>query len=151
MPRRFALIVALALSFAGSLSAQGRLARIKGVILEGQRRTPIEGARISLVGTDRTITTDSRGSFDFADLEPGQYVIQAAAIGYAVLNSPLILKERETLEVEFEAEAEGVRLPDLSVEERSTNGPMAQWLRRSPANISAAAINTNRLQNANRR
>ncbi len=133
MPMRLAhwclalLVAAVAVT---PLAAQARLGRIKGVILETQRRTPIEGARISLVGTERSTTTDARGEFTFDELEPGRYVIQAAAIGYAVLNSPLILKERETLEVEFEADAEAVRLPELSVEEKATpNGPM-DWIRR---------------------
>ena len=117
------------LGLASPAMAQARLGRIKGVILETQRRTPIEGARISLVGTPKAITTDARGEFLFDELEPGRYIIQAAAIGYAILNSPLILKERETLEIEFEAEAEAVRLPELSVEEKANNGPM-DWLRR---------------------
>ncbi len=121
--------LAMALGVAQSLDAQARLGKIKGVILETQRRTPIEGARITLVGTDKAITTDARGEFLFDELEPGRYVIQATAIGYAILNSPLILKERETLEIEFEAEAEAVRLPELSVEEKANHGPM-DWLRR---------------------
>jgi hypothetical protein len=123
------LLILAAAPVGGPLEAQGRSGRIRGVILEGQRRTPIEGARISLVGTERAATTDSRGEFEFDELEPGKYVIQAAAIGYSILNSPLILRERETLDIEFEAESEGVRLPDLTVEERANHGPM-DWLRR---------------------
>jgi hypothetical protein len=144
---RLILSAALTALFAVPVAAQGRLGRIKGVIIEGQRGTPIEGARISLVGTDRAAVTDNRGEFDFEDLEPGRYVIRAAAIGFAVLNSPLILKERETLDIQFEAESEGVRLPDLTVEERANHGPM-DWIRRKSAGrgryISRADIESRR-------
>lgn len=110
-------------------AAQARSAGIRGIIVTGQPRRPIEGARISLVGTTFSVTTDSKGMFAFGDLDPGQYVIQAAAIGFTTLSSPLMLKERETLEIEFEALEEAVKLPELTVEERANHGP-ADWLRR---------------------
>ena len=41
----------------------------------------------------------------------------------------LVLKEGETLELEFQADPEAVNLPELTVEERANYGP-ADWLRR---------------------
>lgn len=111
--------------------AQGT-SSIKGSIVavgdSGQRR-PLEGARISLVGTDRSVTTDAKGAFVLADLEAGQYTIQASAIGYSSMTSPIRLKARETLEVEFEALAEAVVLPELTVKEQANYGPF-DWIRR---------------------
>ena len=119
------------LSFAAlaSASAQPRSAAIRGIIKNVQVGVPLEGARISLVGTPHSATSDARGQFRFIDLDPGQYVIRASAIGYATMTSPLLLKESETLEVEFEANPEAVNLPELTVEERANHGP-ADWLRR---------------------
>ena len=114
---------------APGLLAQPRSGTIKGVIVTARPRRPLEGARISLVGTERSVVTDAKGLFSFPDLDPGKYVIQAAAIGYATLVSPLVLKEEETLDIEFEAQSEAVNLPDLTVEERANHGP-ADWLRR---------------------
>ena len=113
----------------GLLSAQARSAAIRGVIKNVQVGLPLEGARINLVGTPFSTTSDARGQFRFVDLDPGQYVIQASAIGFATMSSPLLLKESETLEVEFEANPEAVNLPELTVEERANHGP-ADWLRR---------------------
>jgi hypothetical protein len=124
-------VVALALTEAHPALAQARSGAIKGIIVaigEGGRR-PLAGARISLVGTPHTSTTDVRGTFHFLDLDPGRYVIQAAAIGYSTMSSPLLVKEQETLDIEFEAQAEAVNLPELTVEERANHGPV-DWIRR---------------------
>jgi hypothetical protein len=129
------LTVAIALVGAGGLgrapaaAAQARSGTIRGVVVTGNPRRPVEGARISLIGTVHAVTTNHTGQFSFGDLDPGQYVIQAAAIGFSTLSSPLLLKERETLNIEFEADAEPVNLPELAVEERANHGP-ADWLRR---------------------
>jgi hypothetical protein len=110
-------------------SAQARSGVIRGLIKNIKARTPLEGARISLVGTPFVVTSDARGEFRFGDLDPGQYVIQASAIGYTTMSSPLLLKEAEILDVEFEADPEAVNLPELTVEERANYGPV-DWIRR---------------------
>ena len=73
--------------------------------------------------------TNSRGEFSFSGLTPGKYIIQASAIGFTPLSSPIEVKPLETLEVEFEVDAESVRLPDIDVSEKP-NLP-ADFLRRS--------------------
>ncbi len=123
--------LAVATLVAPAGSAQPRSGAIKGIIVaigDGERR-PLAGARISLVGTVHSSTTDARGTFQFPDLDPGRYVIQAAAIGYGTMSSALLVKEQETLDIEFEAQLEAVNLPELTVEERSNYGP-ADWIRR---------------------
>lgn len=127
---RHRLIGLAVLAFAGPLEGQ-KAGAIRGTIVAvaNGERLPVTGARISLIGTAHSRTTGSNGAFHFADLDPGQYLIQASAIGYSTMTSPLQLKERETLDIEFEAIAEAVSLPELSVEERANHGP-ADWLRR---------------------
>jgi hypothetical protein len=74
-------------------------------------------------------TTNTAGLFTFPGLVPGRYVVRAAAIGYLVIVSPVDLKHRQTVDLEFITELEGVRLPELTVEERANHGP-ADWIRR---------------------
>ena len=124
-----AALVAEAAIATPAMEAQAKSGTIRGNIMTTNPRRPIEGARITLVGTSHSATTDANGAFTFADLDPGQYVIRAAAIGYTTLSSPLLLRERETLDIEFEANAEAVNLPELTVAERANHGP-AEWLRR---------------------
>jgi len=109
--------------------AQSGSGTIKGVVMSTSPRRPLEGVRIRLIGTTFNAVSDSKGRFQFRDLDPGKYLIEAAAIGFTTMNSPLLLGERETLELEFLASSEAVRLPDLSVAERAEHGPR-DWLRR---------------------
>lgn len=128
-PRLRWALLALAVALPSGLAGQSRASSIKGTIVISESRRPIEGARVRLIGTEHAATTDRFGAFLFPDLDAGQYVIQASAIGYTTLSSPLLLKERETLEVQFEANAEVFRLPELEVAERANHGP-ADWIRR---------------------
>lgn len=123
---RWLLLVLLALPPA--LHGQ-RLGAITGNVLAASNRSGIAGARVSLLGTAFVTITNSRGEFSFNGLTPGKYIIQASAIGYSPLSSPIEVKPLETLEVEFEADAESVRLPELQVTE-TPNLP-ADFLRRS--------------------
>ena len=127
---RSVVVVAAVLGFVGSpVASQERSGSIRGVITNIRAKRPIEGARISLAGTPYVVTTDHTGGFSFTGLEPGRYVIQAGAIGFSTMSSSLVVKEGETLEIEFQADPEAVNLPELTVEERANYGP-ADWLRR---------------------
>lgn len=75
----------------------------------------IEGARVELVGTKYSTITTSRGEFSFRNLEPGNYVIQASAIGYSKLISDIVVGSNEILQVQFQAQSEAIRLPELAV------------------------------------
>lgn len=120
-PSGLALALLLA-SFAGAAHAQ-RLGSISGSIFSTikqpgtEKGVGLEGARIALIGTEFYVITNKRGEFAFHGLTPGKYVIQASAIGFTTLSSPIEVKPLETLEVEFEAEPQAARLPDLEVAE----------------------------------
>ena len=121
------LLTAL-LALCPPLQAQ-RLGAISGAVVAAPTRSGIAGARVTLVGTPFLVTTNARGEFSFNGLTPGKYIIQASAIGFATLSSSIEVKPLETLEVEFEAEAESFRLPDLEVAEKPNLPP--DFLRRS--------------------
>ena len=106
-----------------------RLGSIGGTVVTGPQRSGIEGARVILVGTPFLVITNNRGEFAFNGLTPGKYIIQASAIGYGTLTSPIEIKALELLEVQFEADPETVRLPDIEVAEKP-NLP-AEFVRRS--------------------
>ncbi|HJR33903.1 MAG TPA: carboxypeptidase-like regulatory domain-containing protein, partial [Gemmatimonadales bacterium] len=122
-----ALLVAL-LALCSPLDAQ-RLGSIIGTVRSGEHGPGLEGARVLLIGTELVVITNSKGEFAFHGITPGKYVIQASAIGFGTLTSPIDVKPLETVEVRFEADAESFRLPDLEVAERP-NLP-ADFVRRS--------------------
>lgn len=113
----------------GQAPAQEGTGVIRGVFKVNGSGQPIEGARVTLVGTTFLVLTDRRGEFEFPSLMPGRYVVRAAAIGFSTVTSPIDLKHRQTIDMEFLAEAEAVTLPELAVEETADHGPM-DWLRR---------------------
>jgi hypothetical protein len=130
LPFCLLLVASPALPSAGLFAAQGvGVGAITGIVRAADRGTPIPGARVSLVGTQHSYTTTTRGEFSFQGLAPGRYLIQATAIGFATLSSTVDVKARETLEIEFETEPEAARLPDLAVTERP-EAP-ADFVRRS--------------------
>lgn len=110
------------------LQAQ-RVGSVTGTVRAADSGPLLEGARVTLVGTTYAVVTSAKGEFTFHGLIPGKYIIRASAIGFATLSSPIEVKAQETLEIEFEAEPEGVRLPELAVKE-APNLP-AEFLRRS--------------------
>jgi len=117
-----------------AVPAQGQpqpvsLGAITGVVRASEKGPALSGARVILVGTTLAVTTGSRGEFTFNGLVPGKYVIQASAIGYGTLSSEIEVKPKETLEVEFEVEPEGIRLPELTVAESPNLPP--EFVRRS--------------------
>ncbi len=126
--RRLLAAVATVAVMASPVAAQKR-GEIRGIITNIRAKRPIEGARISLAGTALVVTSGPSGAFSFTGLEAGDYVIQAAAIGFTTMTSPLALKAGETIDLEFEADPEAVNLPELTVEERMNHGP-ADWIRR---------------------
>ena len=106
-----------------------RLGSISGTVRATANGPLIEGARVVLVGTTFAVSTSRHGEFSFTGLVPGKYVIQASAIGFETLSSPIEVKALETLRVEFEAEPQSFRLPELEAREKP-NLP-ADFLRRS--------------------
>jgi TonB-linked SusC/RagA family outer membrane protein len=63
-------------------SAQGETGRITGVITGAESNQPIQGVRITLLGTQLTVTSNPQGRYTIANLQPGMYRLRASAIGY---------------------------------------------------------------------
>ncbi|HEV8355284.1 MAG TPA: TonB-dependent receptor [Gemmatimonadales bacterium] len=111
-----ALLVALGVVL--PVASAQRLGSITGTVRAADKGPVLEGARVVLVGTEHAVATSRNGTFTFHGLTPGKYVIQASAIGYATLSSPIEVKALETLLVEFETEPQSVKLPELETEAR---------------------------------
>ena len=110
------------LGLCSPLSAQ-RFGSINGTVRSSPKATAVEGARVILIGTTLVAITNARGEFSFTGVTPGKYVIQASAIGYTTLTSPIDIKPMETLDVHFETDPSSFRLPELAVEEKPNLPP----------------------------
>ena len=64
----------------GSATAEQRI-QIGGQVVRAAGGAPVEGANVRLMAAGREITTDSRGRYSFAGLNPGLHRIRASATG----------------------------------------------------------------------
>jgi len=65
------------LALAGFAGAQRAPVRVRGVVFDSLRREPIRNAFVSIAGTDRIMTTDSHGRFQFDSVSPGVHRVTA--------------------------------------------------------------------------
>lgn len=91
MKRKITLTLLLVFCLAFAASAQQAVGDIKGKVVSRQGRNPIEGARVSLDGTSRRVSTDQDGSFTFEGVEYGihRLTIDAADFQSTELNVKL--------------------------------------------------------------
>jgi TonB-linked SusC/RagA family outer membrane protein len=63
-------------------AAQGETGRISGTITGTESNQPIQGVRVTLLGTQLTVTSNPQGRYTIAGIAPGTYRLRASAIGY---------------------------------------------------------------------
>lgn len=122
----------------GSLESQERKnSEVRGVIVVAADRKPVSGASVSLEGTELTLTSDSRGRFQFPRITAGRYIIRAEVDGYPALTSAFTIADGERLEMEFlvgEGGELGAQvLPEIAVaaDATPTISPIADFNRRA--------------------
>src|SRR5690606_4730945 len=133
-------VLALLMS-AGPLAAQQQTYTITGRVLAAGSGTALQGAQVSLRGTNAGTTTTTTGTYSFTvNAAPGDYTIEATFIG----------RETATQAITLGADAT-VRVPDIALQERAleldaviVTGTAAPTARRAIGNavstVSAAAI-----------
>lgn len=103
---------------------------LSGVVLDVVDGTPIPGANIILMGTDRGVTTDAEGKFTFHDLVPGDVLI-VSFIGY-IRQEYIVPHEAEgviTLSLEMYYDIMGAVAVDTPYSGDQSSG-VARWWRK---------------------
>jgi hypothetical protein len=118
VPAAYLTLVMGLLAGAPSAWAQGATGSIHGQIIAQGDTNPVFGARITLIGTAKSATTDSAGRFVFDGLSAGLYVVQVNAIGYSRGMFQLQLGEGEAMSRVFELEPRVYGLEPMTVEGR---------------------------------
>jgi carboxypeptidase family protein len=78
--RLLQLFACAALMFSRAVHAQGSIA---GRVLAEATRAPVSGAEIILLGTNRTVSTDSAGRYSFRGVPGGVQLLITRAVGFA--------------------------------------------------------------------
>jgi TonB family protein len=113
-----ALVVSLTAVVASLVFAQGGSARVIGSVSDPSG-APLPDTTISLThrstGATHAVPTDQAGSFVFATLPPGEYLLEARAIGFAPVKDTMTLAPGDSTQRDF-------RLNIGSIEETITVG-----------------------------
>ena len=73
---------ALFLPVSRALAQQAGTGRITGVITNVESNTPMQGVRVTLLGTQQTVTSNPTGRYTLSGIAPGVWRIRTSAIGY---------------------------------------------------------------------
>ena len=117
MTSRWSLLFLTALMMAAipASAAQQQAAIIGGILLDRTTRSPIEGARVNVLGTTLRTNSDSSGRFDLAGVPAGVRVIQARAVGYAVGSWMVELGDGQRLDQVFELDGRTLTVDSITV------------------------------------
>jgi TonB-linked SusC/RagA family outer membrane protein len=80
MRQTYRVVAALLFGMAGSAFAQGR--SVGGTVRDSLTGAPLEGARVTVVGSTTQASTNEAGRFSLTRLAAGDVVLQVRAIGY---------------------------------------------------------------------
>src|ERR1043166_9416238 len=107
--RRPLLALGLLLASAGALAAQGI---VSGRVTDQANGNPLVGARVIVVGTSLTASTNADGRYRIPGVPAGPVTLRASLIGYASSTHPVTVTNQETVTADF-----GLTLPPYSLDE----------------------------------
>lgn len=100
--------------------ANERQVRLAGRALDAQSGAPLSGTTVEITGR-QALVTDSSGTFLFAGLPPGRYVVRARRVGYAEAVDTIAAHEPRTYEVGLALKRAPVELKEIVVSGRQVH------------------------------
>jgi hypothetical protein len=101
------------------MSAEGTLV---GKVLQAGTQEPLEGAVISVLGTDGRQVTDIEGKFVMDGLPPGRHLVVTEYLGYEERTDSVTIFSQETVDIEVHMAEQAVELEGLVVTARTRFG-----------------------------
>ena len=90
-------------------------ATVRGVVLHGETRSPVEAVRVSIVGTALAALTDSAGGFLIDGITPGLRVLQARSVGYVAGTWLIELRDAQVVRDTFVLDPIAVTIEAVTV------------------------------------
>lgn len=101
------------------MSAKGILV---GKILDWTTGEPLDGAEVSVLGTDSRALTDVDGTFTLDDLPPGRHLVVTDYLGYEQRTDSVTIFSQETVNIEVRMATEALEVEGLVVTARTRFG-----------------------------
>jgi hypothetical protein len=114
--RRISLLLAILLALPSSVAAQGRRAAMDIRIFDASTKSPIEGARVAVTGTQQSAVSDSTGRVRVGGLAAGVHFVEASRIGYQTERFAAQFTAGDTLMAEVDLIAAPVALQGITAE-----------------------------------
>ncbi|WP_291942581.1 TonB-dependent receptor [Chitinophaga sp.] len=76
---------------------------IKGRVVDFETSAPLAGASVKLVGSSKSVVSDSKGYYTISELKAGEYTLEVTYIGYAAFAEPMKLNSSLTFDVRMQA------------------------------------------------
>lgn len=97
-------------------------AALVGRVVDYVTGGPVEGASITVLGTDSRGISDSDGTFALTDLPPGRHLVVTEHLGYAQRTDSVTVFSQETVNIEVRMATEALEVEGLVVTARSRFG-----------------------------
>src|SRR5687767_5965799 len=111
------------------LSAQAGAGRIVGRVVDAAQGSPIAGAQVELVGSDRRVVTALDGRYTLGDVPAGDASIRVRMIGYTVkLVSGIRVPADAAVEQDVALAAAVVELDEIAVTSEAERGSVSRAL-----------------------
>src|SRR5258705_3878192 len=109
--------ISLLLGLCGAVAtvAQAQQGTIAGAVTDRVAGTPLPGARVTLVGTNRSTTSNQEGRYTLSALKVGAYTVQVSLIGYGAASNTATVTEGGIETLAFGLKAVAVSLDALVV------------------------------------
>ncbi len=78
-------------------------ATLSGVVVDAATDAPVAGATVILQRSEKSVETDSDGTFDFGEVRPGEHLIRILAEGYPEIRESVAVSSGDneiTIELE---------------------------------------------------
>ncbi|HEY4613426.1 MAG TPA: TonB-dependent receptor, partial [Bacteroidota bacterium] len=99
-----------------AISALGQDGKIAGTVVDKERKEPLIGANVSIVGTSYGAATDIEGRYVILTVPPGTYDVKASYIGYQdVIMRGVTVTAGLTQTFNFELQSTAIELPTLEI------------------------------------
>lgn len=112
---RPALASLLAFIFVSIAIAQTPTGRITGVVTNTGGNAYLEGATVTIDGTNRATTTDRRGEFDFSALTAGEYSLRIAYTGMTAATTRVTVTAGQTASITTALSEDVIKMGTFSV------------------------------------
>ncbi len=134
---RFGVLFACCALWTAELSAQGT-GRLVGRVIEGQQGSPVAGATVEVVGTDRRTVTALDGRYILERVPAGSVSVRARMIGFGPkVVTGIAIPDGGSVAQDIALSAEVVQLAEISVSAEAERGTVNRALeeQRNATNI----------------